>query len=242
MARAVATAFPTRTVVVLRSCIPRTFIDCNRDIAAAAGAFREGKVTPGVPPYVVDPDDLALLHGLYGAWREVTEAAFAAVCGAGGRAVMLHTYAPRSVDVEVDADIVTALRAAYVPEVYAGWPLRPEVDLIGRTLDGTWMVDPGLVAGLVAALRAIGVTMALGETYPMHPSTLAYGFAARYPGRTLCLEVRRDLLAQPFTPFAEMVISPAAVGGLAEALAGVMEGWMAGRFEPAAPTTLAIGA
>lgn len=236
LATRLVTTAPRRTVEILRCRIPRTFIDCNRDITADPAAFREGRVTPGVPPYVKDPEDLALLHRLYAAWRDVVGASFAAACGAsggpGGRALMLHTYAPRSVEVEVDADIVAALHQAYLPDIWPRWPLRPEVDLIGRTLAGGLVVDPALVAALVRAFAGVDVTMAVGETYPLHPSTLAFGAAAAYPGRTLCLEVRRDLLAAPFTPFAEMIISPASTERLAAPLATVMEGWLSGDYGP----------
>ena len=51
--------------------------------------------------------------------------------------LLLHTYAPRTVDVEVDLDIVRACARAYQPEVEPTWPLRPELDVISRALDGT---------------------------------------------------------------------------------------------------------
>ena len=47
----------------------------------------------------------------------------------------------------------------------------------------------------------------------------------RRPGRTLCLEVRRDLLADPFEPFAEMHIGPTLVGRLAGPIAAALARW-----------------
>lgn len=209
---------PRRGVLILRSCIPRTFVDCNRVIDASPEEFKAGKVTPGVPPYVRDPADLALLRSLHAEYVAVAHAAYSAVCGAGGMALMLHTYAPRSVDVAVDDDIVRSLHHAYEPEVYPTWPLRPEIDLIGRHPDGTLAVPEALAERVVAAFAEIDLTAVIGETYPLHPSTQAWHFAARYPGRALCLEVRRDLLAEPFSPFEEMNIGEAKVERIAGAL------------------------
>lgn len=226
LAHAVADAWvaadPTRCAVVLVSEIPRTFIDCNRLIDAAPESFREGKVTPGVPPWITDADDLVLLTSLHQAYVGAATAVVDEVCGAGGTAILLHTYAPRSVDVQVDADIVANLRHAYLPDVEATWPLRPEVDVIGRTLDGAQHVDQALLERLVAAFGAIDLPVATGETYPLHPSTWAFHHATRHPGRTLCIEVRRDLLAAPFTPFAQMAISADQAARLGRALASAL--------------------
>lgn len=226
LADAVADAWvaadPARCAVVVVSEIPRTFIDCNRLIDAAPASFREGKVTPGVPPWIADADDLALLTSMHQAYVAAATAVVDQVCGAGGTAILLHTYAPRSVDVQVDPDIVANLRRAYLPDVEPTWPLRPEIDVIGRSLDGALHVDPDLLARLIAAFDAIGLPVATGETYPLHPSTWAFHHAARHPGRTLCIEVRRDLLAEPFSPFAQMVISPDRAALLGRALASAL--------------------
>lgn len=214
-----------RPVIVIQSRIPRTFVDCNRVIDAAPEAFREGKVTPGVPPWVRDPEDLALLRGLHAQYVDVTTRLVDEVCGAGGAALMLHTYAPRSVDVEVDEQIVANLRRAYAPDRRDTWPLRPEVDIIGRSLSGELLVDAGFLADLTAKYAAIGADVADGRTYPMHPSTWAYHHGARWPGRTVCVEIRRDLIADPWDPFAEMRMG-AGVERMAGPLAAALEGWM----------------
>ena len=65
--------------------------------------------------------------------------------------------------------------------------------------------------------------MAHGVTYPLHPSTLAHGHVVRCPGRALCVEVRRDLLADPFTPFAQMRIGAEKTERLAAAFAPALE-------------------
>src|SRR5260221_8899694 len=108
---------PARSVLILRSEIPRTFIDCNRVIDAAPEEFKAGKVTPGLPPYIRDPRDRQLLRARYDQWVAASEAAFQWCCDAGGVALMAHTYAPRSVDLEVDDRVVESPRRAYQPEL-----------------------------------------------------------------------------------------------------------------------------
>ena len=64
-----------------------------------------------------------------------------------------------------------------------------------------------------------------GYSQPLHPSTQAYAHVLALPGRTLCLEVRRDLLADPWSPFAEMRIGAAQVARLAAPLAAALAAW-----------------
>ncbi len=225
VARRFVEAEPTRAAAVLRCRVPRTFIDCNRVIDAAPEAFKEGRVTPGLMPWITTPEDRALLRGLYDSYVASVEAAVEAVRARGGAMVMVHTYAPRSVDVDVDADIVTKLRAAYEPDVWPTWPERPMVDVISRTTDGVSHAPAAVVARLAEQLAAVGITPADSHTYPMHPSTMAWRFASSWTGRTLCLEFRRDLLADPFEPFAEMRIGAAKVSALADPVAAALRAW-----------------
>ncbi len=217
---------PSRSVKIVRALIPRTLIDVNRDLDASAEALKAGKVTPGVPPYIRAPEDRDRLVEGYRQYQAVARAAYEEVCGAGGSAMMLHTYAPRSVDVEVDDNIVASLRWAYTPEIVDRWPMRPDVDVIGTAPGGVVLSPPSLVASLTEEYAAVGVRVANGDTYPLHPSTTAYHHAARYPGRTLCLEVRRDLLADPFDPFSEMNISAAKAQRIADPIATAWRRWV----------------
>jgi hypothetical protein len=201
---------PGRTVLVLESRIPRTFIDCNRAIDASPEDFRAGKVTPGLPPYVRDERDRVLLRARHQAWVEASAAAYQWACGAGGLGLMAHTYAPRTVDVEVDDQVVQSLRRAYAPEVEPTWPLRPEVDVIARDPAGRILAEP-LVRRLVAAFAADGFAAEVSATYPLHPSTLGHRHAARWEPRVACLEVRRDLLVERFVPLRPLTASPAKV-------------------------------
>lgn len=218
LARRLCEADPSKKVRILRAKVPRTFIDLNRVLDASPESYREGRVTPGVPPWIRDPEDLELLRGLLRAYAAEAALGFEETCGAGGIGLMLHTYAPRSVDVQVDEDIVRALHRAYSPEVVHTWPLRPEVDIIGRDLDGHLLAPPALVDAVQAACRRADLQVTVGGTYPLHPSTAGYHLAARHPGRALCVEIRRDLLADPFTPFDEMRYSEVKVARVAGAL------------------------
>lgn len=224
LADRIVAARPQQRVRIITCQVPRTFIDCNRIIDLDPSHYKAGGVTPGVAPYFQDPDDLALLKALYDVYARVTSEAFEQVCGAGGQGLMLHTYAPRSVDVSVDEHIVRSLRWAYEPERVHTWPLRPQVDIIARDLDGHLHAEPARVEAIQAAFQAAGMDATVSQTYPMHPSTLAWRHAQRHPRRTLCVEVRRDLLADPFTPFAEMHIGPQKVARVADALAAGLLG------------------
>jgi hypothetical protein len=213
-----------RTVAIVRCRIPRTLIDCNRRIDATPEDFKAGKVTPGLMPWIVTDDDRVLLRGLYDRYcGAVTEAERR--LAPDGAMLLLHSCAPRSVDVEVDLEIVERIHAAYRPEVEPTWPLRPQLDVIGKALDGTQHAPAAIVGALHRELAAIDLVAGDSTTYPLHPSTLAWDRVMAHPGRALCLEVRRDLLADPFEPFAEMRIAPAKVARLAGPLAAALRRW-----------------
>jgi len=228
VARAVAAKVvrmqPRRTAMVVRCLIPRTFIDCNRriDPAATPTATAAGAMTPGLPPWVREPHDQRLLLERYARYRAVVTAAVAEVCGSGGLGLFVHTYAPRSIDVAVDADIMQSLRAAYAPERLASWPLRAPVDLITRDPDGRELAAALLAQRTQAEYAAAGYEVVLNGAYSLHPITLAHTFATAYPGRTLCLELRRDLLVPDFTPFVPLHPEPARVERTAAPLAAAV--------------------
>ena len=217
-------ARPTAAAMVIRCLIPRTFIDCNRiiDTTTVAGSGGAVGITPGLPAWVRDPRDRDLLLDRYAAYRRLATAAFAEVCGNGGLGLMLHSYAPRSVDVPVDDKIVEHLRAAYAKDKVGTWALRAPVDLIADDPDGRRLASPFLFARAQSAFVAAGFEVAVGGAYHLHPITLAHEFAVRHAGRTLCLELRRDLLVPEFTPFAEMRGEPAKVDAAAAPLAAAV--------------------
>src|SRR5688500_9403014 len=221
-ARVFVAAEPARSVLLLRCRIPRTFIDCNRRIDASPAEFKEGRVSPGLMPWITTAEDRALLRARYDAY---VAAVRAAVPGPDGAMLLLHSYSPRTVDVEVDAHIVENLHRAYLPDVEPTWPLRPEVDVIGKSVSGESFTPPAIFEALTRSFGALGIAVADSATYPMHPSTLAYEHVMRHPGRAVCVEVRRDLLADPYEPFAEMRIGPAKVARLAAPLASALRRW-----------------
>jgi predicted N-formylglutamate amidohydrolase len=214
-------AAPDRSALVMRCRIPRTFIDCNRRIDASPEDFKAGRVTPGLMPWVTAPEDRALLRARAAAYFSAVGQAFEAL-PRHARMLLLHTYAPRSVGVDVDLDIVRTLHEAYAPDVLETWPLRPHLDVIAHDPEGRALAPAGVVAQLRASLGAQDLVVADGETYPLHPSTQAHAYAVSRPGYVLCLEVRRDLLADPFEPFAEMRIGSTQVARLARPLAGAL--------------------
>ena len=215
---------PGRSVAILRCRVPRTFIDCNRRIEASASEFKAGKVTPGLMPWITTPEDRALLRSAYDRYVAAVRDATAQLA-ADGAMLLLHTYAPRTVDVEVDDQIVINLRRAYQPALEPTWPLRPEVDLIGREVDGTSRLPVAVADAMRSELAAVGITLADSATYPLHPSTLAYDHVLAHPGRALCVEVRRDLLAEPFDPFVEMTIGAAKVARLVGPFVRAIQRW-----------------
>ncbi len=224
IAQHIVEADPTRTVAILRCRLPRTFIDCNRRIDASPAEFKAGKVTPGLMPWITTPEDRALLRAEYDRYVLATRQAMDALAPHGA-ILLLHTYAPRSVDVEVDADIVTNLHRAYEPAVEGTWPLRPEIDVIATDTAGVSHAPAAVLAALKAEMSGARFEVADGATYPLHPSTLAWDHVQRKPGHALCLEIRRDLVADPFDPFVQMTISPSKVARLAAPLATALRAW-----------------
>ncbi|HVI03920.1 MAG TPA: hypothetical protein VM869_34750 [Enhygromyxa sp.] len=204
-AEALIAAAPQRSVLLVRSLIPRTFVDCNRRADYSGGRLAEGALTPGIPSYVCDESDRALLLELHGRYADVARRAFAVVCGAGGLALVPHTYGPRSLGIEaVDERIVDNLRWACAPERHDSWPLRAEIDLLTRDGDGRELAPPGIEAELLAAFAEAGFEAKANDTYFLHPSTLGHAWAVSHPGQVLSLEVRRDLLVERWLPFEEM--------------------------------------
>jgi len=228
LARAIATQFvadePTRSVAILRCRIPRTFVDCNRRIDASPADFKAGKVTPGLPPWISTPEDRELVRAAYDRYVSAVREAITRL-SRDGAMLLLHTYAPRTIDVEVDLQIVASLRHAYEPDREATWPLRPEVDVIGRELDGTDRAPAGVVLALRERLAERGIELAESATYPLHPSTLAWDHVMARPGRVMCVEVRRDLLADPFEPFVQMRIGAAKVNRLVTPFVRALRRW-----------------
>lgn len=228
VAQRVVRSQPRRSAMIVRCLVPRTFVDCNRriDRSTLPAAAKAGEMTPGMPPWVKDAADQALLLDRYFAYRDVVTAAFDRVVGHGGLALFAHTYAPRSIDVPVDEHVAANLRAAYAADRIGTWRLRPAVDLITHDPDGVELASPQLAQRAAAEFAAAGFEVTRNATYPLHPVTLAHAFAAQRPAATLCFEVRRDLLVPEFVPFRELLPDPGKVERAAAPLAtAVLSGW-----------------
>ena len=222
---------PTRSALLIRCLVPRTFVDTNR-LADAEDQLASGGLSAGIPSYVRHPDDRALLLSIHRAYVELVERAYAWVCGAGGFALLPHTYSPRSMGIPgVDDNIVAALRAAYAEPQWSKWPLRPDIDLITKDQDGVGFAAEGMAEDLLAAYRALGFDAVDSMTYTLHPSTQGTRYTKRYPGQTIALEVRRDLLRKRFHLFEELEVSPSAVDRIAGPLADEIDGWLRRRAE-----------
>ena len=201
-------------VLVVRSRLPRTLVDCNRVAEPGSGTGLTGRI----PDYVDDAADRTLLDVLHGQYCEVATRAWDEVIAAGGHGVSLHSYAPRSVPIErVTHEIVAQLRAHWAqPELL---PLRPEVDLIHTDGDGALRADPAWVAATTAAFGAAGYQVGQSASYKLHPAAFAGAIAWRAPSQALTIELRRDLLAAPWDPFVEMTISADKAARAAQAIA-----------------------
>ncbi len=211
---------PSLSVTLIRSLIPRTFIDCNRvEDAIAAGA-----ITAAIPPYVRSAEDVALLRSLHRAYVAIAEAAYRETCEAGGFALSPHTYGRYELPIEaIDDRIVERLRACHAPDVLATLSVRPEIDLLTRRIDGSRWAPAALVDDLLATLGASGFASSEGEVYQLAPSTQGARWAERYPTQVLVLEVRRDLLVERYEPLGPMRVDDALVTRVASPLADAID-------------------
>jgi len=220
LAQRITESASTQSVAVLRCIIPRTFADCNRETAASAAELARGGLTAAIPGYVTADADLRLLADLHARYQEAVDEEYERVCGGeGGGAILFHTYAPRSVEIEVDADIGRALRAAYAPDRRESWPLRPDVDLITATPEGQYLAPRRFVEAVRAGYERLGVTVGENETYHLYAGTTAHRHAARHPGRVLCIEISRGRLGDPWEPFGPTRLSEAGVRAMVGPLA-----------------------
>ena len=227
VAERVIAQHPDRSALLIRCLVPRTFIDTNR-LEDTKDDLAKSGMTAGVAPYVRHPDDISLLLGLHRAYVALIERAYEQVCGNGGFALSPHTYGPRTMGIaKIDDSIVEELRKAHEPEAWASWPVRAEIDLITRTAEGVRHPPEDMVEQVLAGYRALGYETVEGGAYTLHPATQGYYFSMRYLGQVLCLEVRRDLLVEEYTPFEEMRVRPELADRVAGPLADAISGWLA---------------
>ena len=222
LAKEVMSLLEETDVCILQSYIPRTFVDCNRNLERNLSDYKAAKVTPGLPSYVPEHHH-QWLKDIHKRYTRKAEELYKKVCGNNGVAIMLHSYAPKSVGIHtVDKDIVEKLRWAYEPEQYTQWPERPEIDIICTTLEGVNIAHPILYKEL-RALLGTQYTIGSSQTYPMHHATMAYAHAQKYFEQTLCLEIRRDLLVEKFRPCVELPIQPQRIHHFAQKIAKAIQ-------------------
>jgi hypothetical protein len=205
------------SVLIIRGLVARTFIDLNREIGPGTdGSVADSELgdamTPSLPAYVTRAEDVATLLRMHHDYQALAARAYELVFDAPGATdaagLILHTYAPRRVEIaRLDAGIVAALRRAYEPEVFATLERRPDVDLITERVDGELLAPRALARAVREEYAKIEIEAAENASYRLFAATMGYVHSSRYPGRILCLEINRQLLADPFTPFAEMSIS-----------------------------------
>ena len=212
-------------ILIVRSLIPRTFVDCNRILDLSEQEALAAGITVGLPVYVKEEKDKDFLLERYGCYQKEVEKAYDCVCGSGGLALMLHSYAPKKVGISaVKDDIVERLHEVYAPGKYEQWPIRPQVDFIHQTPSGEALEHAILRHNMTSHLEAAGLCVAQGDSYQLHPATTAYSWSKKYKSQTVCVEIRRDLLMEQFEPFAEMSVDVEQLGCIATAMAyGIME-------------------
>ncbi len=217
LAEVILEAIPHAEVVILRSRIPRVLVDPNRVLDAETTGM-----TPAIPAYVAEERDRVLLRTWHAAYIQKATDLYEEVCGQGGYGLALHTYAPRSIAVDIDRDQIAGLRREYEPDRWTNWPLRPSADLITRSPKGELLAAPGLQSRLRKALEDAEIEVGENATYTLHPATWGARFAERYRGSTLALELRRDLLGKPWRPFAPSAVNFEEVKRLGRVLAGAI--------------------
>lgn len=226
VAERIVAADPTRSAVIIRCLIPRTFIDTNR-LETASDDLSKAGLTAGVAPYVRHPKDLELLLSMHRQYVKLIEQAYPWVCDAKGFALSPHTYGPRTMGIEkIDDTIVQALHQAHEPAAWESWPVRPEVDLITKDPEGRQLAPAQVVDDVLSGYRALGIEAHDSKTYTLHPSAQGSRWAAKYPDRFLCLEVRRDLLVEQYRPFEQMRVKPEAADRFAAPVATAIDAWL----------------
>ena len=102
------------------------------------------------------------------------------------------------------------------PPAWRAWPPREEQQR-------SQVAPRPLADELRAALGAAGIGAGENATYTLHPASTGHRHATRWPGRVLCVEVRRDLLGDPWIPFEESPIGAEAAERLARPIAEAID-------------------
>lgn len=216
VARGLLARQPEMKIRILRSLVPRTFADCNRTAEANGD-------NAAVPNYVTDPVDIATVIAYHQSYVDQAERAYAEVCARGGYALILHTYAPRTVKIDhVNGDIVEQLTEAWLPKNRRKWSKRPDVDLITAPPDGESLAPAGLAEDVRRQYASINVEVAENASYKLHHETLGLRWSNQYPGRVLCVELNRQRLVKRWAPLEPMEVMPRRIANMTKPLVAAM--------------------
>jgi len=225
VARGLLAQQPELKIRILRCLVPRTFVDCNREAEDGPSIL-----TPQIPNYVTDPDDIEKVAAFHQNYVAQAELVYDEVCGNGGKALILHTYAPRTVELDsFEGNIVQQLGEAWLPKNRRKWPKRPDVDLITAPPDEPSLAPQDLVEDVRRLYASIKVEVAENATFHLHPETLGLRWSRKYPGHVLCVEINRQRLVKKWAPLEPLEVTPGRVQKMAKPLVSAM----AGLFEPA---------
>ena len=197
-------------VLVVRALLPRTIVDVNRVWEMNEEQRKQARLTGVHAPFIPE-EDLPGIRQAHRHYNLTAARAYDLVCGSGGHAFNLHTYAPISVNIVEGEHIVDTLQRAYLPENVGSFPRRPAVELITAPPEAPSLAPAELVTLLKRSYAEIGIEAVENDPFPLHPLTSCHDHAQRHPGKILIMEISRDLLAEPFDPFIEMFIDPARV-------------------------------
>ena len=200
-----------RKVRLIRALVPRTFVDFNRCWNIPGDTFAAANLTGVVGSFVTAPEDIERLQGLHAHYQSRVQAAYLDVCGRGGAAFNLHTYAPISVSIVAGEDLVTTVRRAYEPEHYPSQPRRPTAQLITALPGQPPMADASMIALLKARFEAAEIELAENHPFTLHTATTAFAQIQAYPKQVTLIELSRAALAESFVPFVPLQISSAKV-------------------------------
>lgn len=207
-----------RAVCVVRGLIPRHFIDLNR-LWIDEQEAKQANLTPIVPPFLkTQPQVGSKLRALYREYHSVINAQYELTCQAGGQAMQVHTYSPRSVSAPggVSGQV---LREAWSDAKRESWPLRPAGQLITGRADEPALSDERLTALMVEEFGRVDFALSINDPFSFHPVTTLDALGHRWPGQVMAIELGRERLAERYDPLGPWTPSPAVVSACAQAMA-----------------------
>ncbi len=206
-----------RQVVLLRGILPRNLVDLNR--AWLLQTQGERKFTGVLGDVVREAGTTQQAKALYDAYQALSDRAHADVCGRGGYAFQLHTYAPISVPVPQEKTVEEALEHAYRPEHYDTFPKRPIGQLITGRPDAEPLTERALVQRIQDMYARVALEIPENSPFALDPVLAPDARMHNHAGRVVGFELSRGALSPRFWPFAKMEVDPDKVDALVTPLA-----------------------